>query len=653
MLTCSVMLMRNHTLPTSFAFLASSFSCRWVRFASNNESHQARLADCSTAPAWEYDPMSPDTLGGDTDFAFQQKEKMFYVDHTRFLRDLGKKKKAVFFRPSRFGKTHWLSMMEHYHGILHKNQFESTFRGLDILEDEQRDKSLESSFYVLNVSLPGSFESSNYTEDFHALLNRSIRGFLKSHRRAGLSVGEEEKIIHRNSSVSLLTLNDEVKEVGGRLMILVDEYDRAPLVALSTGKDMHDTDAYDRAVAPLRSFLGTLKNLGSAGNRYFVTGITPVAMAGHSIWNDADDLTHEPQFADMLGLTEAEVRAVLVYVAGIEDEEELQKAVQVAKMCYNGYHFSYSSEDLYNPQLVLYFATKYQTQFKSKILTEATKIQSIRRFSDPFQSLSTAQAKLLSNRPDMARALVVDKNNFISRVDQSLKIGKMTTDPHSYLYYSGVLTLADKNVSALDDSVKLHIPNVVTCQNFAEEYVNLMYGTEGSAQRFVESPTVENLKALCEATQLKVKLDPHRTEADFQAMLMWSLFTTNVIPQAERHPPGQSYEAQDILLRTPKCLLVLELKIMPLRDLTRDPVCWPMNPYQKDYQEACTRSEETLLRLSKEDLHSLPGVKGTYQKAKEQAERYLSRYDSSELPVVVFIVIEVGNRYLVDEVSLL
>ena len=45
-------------------------------------------------------------------------------------------------------------------------------------------------------------------------------------------------------------------------MVLVDEYDRAPLVALSTGKDMHDTEAYDQAVALLHSFLGTLKDLG-------------------------------------------------------------------------------------------------------------------------------------------------------------------------------------------------------------------------------------------------------------------------------------------------------------------------------------------------------------------------------------------------------
>jgi len=46
--------------------------------------------------------------------------------------------------------------MEHYYGILHKEQFEATFHGLAIMNDAQRDTSLESSFYVLTISLPGT-----------------------------------------------------------------------------------------------------------------------------------------------------------------------------------------------------------------------------------------------------------------------------------------------------------------------------------------------------------------------------------------------------------------------------------------------------------------------------------------------------------------
>ena len=45
------------------------------------------------------------------------KEDFFFVDHTRYLRELEKYQTPVFLRPKRFGKSLWVSMLEHYYEV--------------------------------------------------------------------------------------------------------------------------------------------------------------------------------------------------------------------------------------------------------------------------------------------------------------------------------------------------------------------------------------------------------------------------------------------------------------------------------------------------------------------------------------------------------
>ena len=45
-------------------------------------------------------------------------EDFFFVDHTRHLRELEKYQTPVFLRPKRFGKSLWVSLLEHYYDEL-------------------------------------------------------------------------------------------------------------------------------------------------------------------------------------------------------------------------------------------------------------------------------------------------------------------------------------------------------------------------------------------------------------------------------------------------------------------------------------------------------------------------------------------------------
>ena len=60
------------------------------------------------------------------------KEDFFFVDHTRYLRELEKYKTPVFLRPKRFGKSLRVSMLEHYYDVRFKDQFSVLFGKTDI-----------------------------------------------------------------------------------------------------------------------------------------------------------------------------------------------------------------------------------------------------------------------------------------------------------------------------------------------------------------------------------------------------------------------------------------------------------------------------------------------------------------------------------------
>ena len=109
---------------------------------------------------------------GGADFSAILQDNQFYVDRTAYLAKLDGIKRAVLMRPPRWGKSLWLSMMECYHGAAHKERFGELFGGLDIVrraKELQPDTSLQSSFHVLRVVLPGLITSSDpkdYVREF-------------------------------------------------------------------------------------------------------------------------------------------------------------------------------------------------------------------------------------------------------------------------------------------------------------------------------------------------------------------------------------------------------------------------------------------------------------------------------------------------------
>ena len=67
---------------------------------------------------------------GSADFGRMRQDNSYYVDKTRFLPLLEAQPYFIFLiRPRRFGKTLWLSLLQHYYDINKQEQFEALFGG--------------------------------------------------------------------------------------------------------------------------------------------------------------------------------------------------------------------------------------------------------------------------------------------------------------------------------------------------------------------------------------------------------------------------------------------------------------------------------------------------------------------------------------------
>ena len=96
---------------------------------------------------------------GNQDFGMIQREKCFYVDKTRFIRDWWESKDSVTLitRPRRFGKTLNMSMVEHFFSVRYAGRGE-LFASLSIWQEEKY-REMQGTYPVLFLSFAGMKEN--------------------------------------------------------------------------------------------------------------------------------------------------------------------------------------------------------------------------------------------------------------------------------------------------------------------------------------------------------------------------------------------------------------------------------------------------------------------------------------------------------------
>lgn len=253
-----------------------------------------------------------------------------YVDKTSYIPLLLKNGKYKFLsRPRRFGKSLLVSMLESFF----KGE-RDLFKGLSI--DKLYPEPWES-HPVVHLDFSG--------EDYSSveILERKINTFLKDFE-VSLSITPSQATFSERLRNIVRSLNKNTKS---QVVVLIDEYDNPITSAIGN----HGLQERYREI--LYGFYSSLKSLDSYIHFCLLTGVTKY---GHlpvfSGLNNLMDISLQNEFAGIGGITEEELHEDLkegVKELSSEEGISLNETFNILKNRYDGYHFSKSLLDVYNP----------------------------------------------------------------------------------------------------------------------------------------------------------------------------------------------------------------------------------------------------------------------------------------------------------------
>ena len=299
---------------------------------------------------------------GEADFQRIRLNQWLYVDKTGFIRALENERYAVLVRPRRFGKSCWVSLLENYYDRRWAEDFDAVFDGTEI----GGQPTAERSRYVTLRFDFSAFDDTLETlrERFETYCLIELRHALERHPDLFPKPALNRILSHPSIDAKLRELFLYASERGIPLYALIDEYDNfANTVLAQRGREAYQSITHGGGF--YRNFFAALKagagKTGGGLERLFITGVSPVTLDDvTSGFNIGVNLSLEPEFNEILGFTEAEVRNLLeVYRRCGAINADVEGTLALMREWYNGYRFAKGSgERLYNTDMVLYFLKK-------------------------------------------------------------------------------------------------------------------------------------------------------------------------------------------------------------------------------------------------------------------------------------------------------
>ena len=292
------------------------------------------------------------------------KEDCYYVDKTPFIEEIEDSNMYFFFlRPRRFGKSLTISMLENYYDINKKDKFDEIFGKLYIGENPTPE---HNSYLIIHLNfaiIVGDLNDYKHGMDNYCRTQFNYFVDVYSHL---LPEGTKEGLNQQEDAVNQLNyLCTQSKKSGQKIYLFIDEYDHFTNQILAHKEHEQRYRIQTHGEGYLRKFFDTVK--GAAGDtlaRVFVTGVSPVTMDDlTSGFNIGTNYSLAPEFNEMTGFTENEVRDMLGYYSSVLPfNHSVDELIKVMKPWYDNYCFAeeeYGKTTMYNSVMVLNFLDKY------------------------------------------------------------------------------------------------------------------------------------------------------------------------------------------------------------------------------------------------------------------------------------------------------
>ena len=431
------------------------------------------------------------------------KEDCYYVDKTPFIEDIEDSNMYFFFlRPRRFGKSLTISMLENYYDINKKDKFDEIFGKLYIGENPTPE---HNSYLIIHLNfaiIVGDLNDYKHGMDNYCRTQFNYFVDVYSHL---LPEGTKEGLNQQEDAVNQLNyLCTQSKKSGQKIYLFIDEYDHFTNQILAHKEHEQRYRIQTHGEGYLRKFFDTIK--GAAGDtlaRVFVTGVSPVTMDDlTSGFNIGTNYSLAPEFNEMTGFTENEVRDMLGYYSSVLPfNHSVDELIKVMKPWYDNYCFAeeeYGKTTMYNSVMVLNFLDKYirnnydipKNMVESNVRIDYDKVRMLIRHDKEFahdasiiQQLVTqgfVTGKLVENFP---AERINDPDNFLSLL---FYFGMVTIDGD----YKGVTkfiipneVVRDQMYTYLLDTYK---ENDLTYDNFNKGKLESQLAYDGNYKAYFE-----------------------------------------------------------------------------------------------------------------------------------------------------------------------
>lgn len=461
---------------------------------------------------------------GVQDFAKLRTEGYKYIDKTGIIYRLAKAGCYYFLsRPRRFGKSLFLSTLEAY--FLGKKDL---FTDLEI-ENMERDW-IE--YPVLHLDLNTAKYST--PEDLTNILNAALCNWESKY-----GAKEYEKYLGgRFQGI----IQRAYEKTGRRVVILVDEYDKPVLQAI--GNDA----LQDEYRSTLKGFYGALKSCDRYIQFALLTGVTKFGKVSvFSDLNHLNDISMDPRYYDICGLTEDEIRKNLsgeVEALAENLGKQPEEAYAMLKENYDGYHFSEDdTPGMYNPFSILNALDKKKLgSYWFETGTPTYLVELLKKHNYNLSDLEKEEPT----------------------ADELNSVDSASTNPIPVIYQSGYLTIKgyDKEFSLY----KLGYPNKEVEEGFVKFLIPYYTNVEKTRSGFeisqfvlcLRNKDIEGFMARLQAflSNCPYELQPDQ-ERHFQSVMYILTTLCGFYAEVEEHT---SKGRMDMTIRTDRYIYIFEFK---------------------------------------------------------------------------------------------